>query len=110
MFHDRVLTVHIDNRDIRGGEKNWEWIKKGVPVRIEVGPRDIEAGNCVILRRDQSHQQKTTHALHGLGTHPKMCLKRFRRSILMISKSSKSSTSAQIFILWIAEKVLHSKK
>ena len=37
------ITVFIDKRDNRGGEKNWEWIKKGVPVRIEVGPRDIES-------------------------------------------------------------------
>jgi prolyl-tRNA synthetase len=30
-------------RDIRGGDKQWEWVKKGVPLRLEVGPRDIEA-------------------------------------------------------------------
>ena len=57
-FHDRALTVHVDKRDLRGGEKNWEWIKKGVPVRIEVGPRDLEANAMMLCRRDQPHKEK----------------------------------------------------
>ena len=27
----------VDKRDLGGGVKNWEWIKKGVPVRVEIG-------------------------------------------------------------------------
>ncbi len=36
----------IDDRDIRGGEKNWQHIKRGVPLRLEIGPKDI-AKNAV---------------------------------------------------------------
>ena len=32
----------VDERDVRGGDKVWEWVKKGVPLRLEIGPRDIE--------------------------------------------------------------------
>ena len=53
-YAGRQLVAHIDARDLRGGEKNWEWIKKGVPLRIEVGPRDLEAGACMLARRDES--------------------------------------------------------
>ena len=54
------LRVHIDDRDLRGGEKNWQWIKKGVPLRIEVGPRDL-ANKCVMLaRRDADPKEKTS--------------------------------------------------
>ncbi|MCB0324220.1 MAG: proline--tRNA ligase, partial [Bdellovibrionales bacterium] len=42
-YHGRPLVVQVDRRDIRGGEKNWQWIKKGIPIRIEMGPRDIDA-------------------------------------------------------------------
>ena len=53
--HVRVL---VDDRDLRGGEKNWQHIKRGVPLRMEVGPRDVE-GNAVFLgRRDQSVKDK----------------------------------------------------
>jgi prolyl-tRNA synthetase len=59
-FHGRFLSVFVDKRDRRGGEKNWEWIKKGVPVRLEVGPRDIESGVVVFARRDQSPKDKVS--------------------------------------------------
>ena len=52
------VTVHVDKRDIRGGEKTWEWIKKGVPVRIEVGPRDMESQSVMLCRRDAPHKEK----------------------------------------------------
>ncbi len=57
-YHGEPLTMHVDGRDIRGGEKNWQWIKKGVPLRIEVGPRDTESGSVVIYRRDKPHKEK----------------------------------------------------
>ncbi len=58
MFNGSGIVVELDRRDLRGGEKNWQWIKKGIPVRIEVGPRDIEKGNIVLYRRDRSHKEK----------------------------------------------------
>lgn len=57
-FHGQPLAVHVDKRDLRGGEKNWEWIKKGIPIRIEVGPRDIENQVVAVCRRDQPHKNK----------------------------------------------------
>ncbi|GAG26559.1 unnamed protein product, partial [marine sediment metagenome] len=40
-YHDEPVRVRMDDRDLRGGEKKWQWIKRGVPVRVEVGPRDV---------------------------------------------------------------------
>ncbi|MBA2369100.1 MAG: proline--tRNA ligase [Candidatus Protochlamydia sp.] len=57
-FYGKNITVHIDKRDRRGGEKNWEWIKKGVPLRIEVGPRDLESQALMIARRDKGPKDK----------------------------------------------------
>lgn len=57
-YHGKALQVHVDKRDIRGGEKNWEWIKKGVPIRLEVGPRDIEKRAAMVARRDKPHKEK----------------------------------------------------
>ena len=45
------IIVHIDKRDMRGGDKNWYWVKRGVPLRVEIGPRDIAAGNLMVFRR-----------------------------------------------------------
>lgn len=57
-FGDAPLEVEVDRRDLGGGVKNWEWIKKGVPVRIEIGPRDLEKNALVISRRDRPIKSK----------------------------------------------------
>lgn len=66
-YHGSRVAVHIDKRDMRGGEKSWDWIKKGAPVRIEVGPRDIEKGLVTLTRRDRAHNEREQIELSGLG-------------------------------------------
>src|SRR5256714_7722758 len=60
-FGDSPLEVEVDRRDLGGGVKNWEWIKKGVPVRVEIGPRDLEKDSVEVSRRDQ--QVKSTESM-----------------------------------------------
>jgi len=51
------LSVHVDSReDYRPGWKFNEWELKGVPLRIELGPKDIENKQVVIVRRDNSEK------------------------------------------------------
>jgi prolyl-tRNA synthetase len=57
-YVDLPIEVEIDRREIGGGVKNWEWIKKGVPLRVEIGPRDLEKNFVGISRRDQPVKQK----------------------------------------------------
>ena len=54
------IRVELDDRDIRGGEKTWSWVKKGVPVRIEVGPRDMEKDAVFYARRDKAVKDKVS--------------------------------------------------
>lgn len=46
------VRVIFDNTDNSPGWKFNEWEMKGVPVRIEVGPRDLDAGKVILFRRD----------------------------------------------------------
>ncbi len=57
-YADGSIRVEVDRRDIAGGAKNWEWIKRGVPIRIEIGPRDLSAGTIALSRRDQPVKDK----------------------------------------------------
>jgi len=57
-YHDRNIEVEIDDRDIRGGDKVWSWIKKGIPLRLEIGPRDMADDSVFLGRRDLPHNQK----------------------------------------------------
>lgn len=66
------LQVQIDKRDIRGGEKSWQWIKKGVPLRIEVGPRDLASRSAMLYRRDQAPKDKQALAFDSLSSLPQI--------------------------------------
>jgi prolyl-tRNA synthetase len=57
LYHDRKITVEIDAREI-GGTRGWDWIKKGIPLRVEIGPRDIQDNSVFVARRDKSHKEK----------------------------------------------------
>lgn len=52
------ILSQVDVRDIRPGEKYYEWEKKGVPVRVELGPKDIANDSAVIVRRDTGEKMK----------------------------------------------------
>ena len=62
VFFGAPLEVEVDRREMGGGLKNWEWIKKGVPLRVELGPRDLESGTVAVSRRDQAVKAKETIA------------------------------------------------
>jgi prolyl-tRNA synthetase len=47
-----VTRAEVDSRDRKPAEKRWEWIRKGAPVVIELGERDIEQGVVTVTRRD----------------------------------------------------------
>ena len=58
------LRVKLDDSDNSMGWKCAQYEMKGVPVRVEIGPRDIEAGQCVLVRRNDG--EKTIVALENL--------------------------------------------
>lgn len=57
-FNGRPILADVDDRDIRGGEKAWQHIKKGVPIRLEIGPRDLQSGTAMMGRRDLGTRDK----------------------------------------------------
>lgn len=58
------VRAQTDVRDMSPGWKFNEWEMKGVPIRIEIGPRDIENGQALVMRRDTL--EKTSVALCGI--------------------------------------------
>lgn len=50
------LRAHIDLRDLRPGNKFYDWELKGVPLRLELGPRDIEKAVVTAARRDNGEK------------------------------------------------------
>ena len=70
------LRVKVDDTDKKPGWKFSEQEMRGIPVRVEMGPRDIEAGQAIIVRRDT--REKTTVAIESLAEEIKNILDRCR--------------------------------
>jgi prolyl-tRNA synthetase len=51
------FRVRVDARDAQPGWKYSEWDVRGVPVRIEIGPRDVDAETAVLARRDRNRDE-----------------------------------------------------
>lgn len=54
------LKAHVDKRDMRTPDKMWDAIKKGIPLRVEIGGREMEAGQVTFVRRDLGRESKET--------------------------------------------------
>ena len=68
-YHGDLINVELDKRDLGGGVKSWDWIKKGVPTRIEIGPRDLAQGMVALSRRDQPHKERSYVSAEELPRH-----------------------------------------
>ena len=74
-YVDAPIEVEVDKRELGGGIKNWEWIKKGVPMRVEIGPRDLEKSSVTISRRDQPVKAKETMSIQEfVATAPEILM------------------------------------
>ena len=66
------LRVHIDERDLRPGEKFYHWEARGVPLRVELGPKDLAKGEVVVVQR--TNGEKRSLAVVGLAARLKSML------------------------------------
>src|SRR6187397_2258730 len=88
---DRV-RVRIDSREgIKPGAKYYEWELRGVPLRIELGPRDLEKNACVAARRDK--REKTTLPLDGLPAAVRALLEDIQTSMLAAARERREANS-----------------
>jgi len=79
------LFYYIDDRDqYKPGYKFNEWELKGIPVRIELGPRDVENNEVVVARRDTSEKQ--TCPMEGLREHLETLLDDIQSSLFAKAK------------------------
>ena len=74
------VRVVFDDSDASPGWKFNEWELKGVPLRIEMGPRDIEAGKALIFRRDTLTKEEC--ALDGIADAVKTLLGTVQKDML----------------------------
>ena len=85
MLEEAGVRVKLDDSDNSPGWKFNEWEMKGVPLRIELGPRDIEAGKALIFRRDKL--EKSEYALADIVSSVKTLLETVQEDMLEAARS-----------------------
>jgi prolyl-tRNA synthetase len=79
------LRVKVDERDQQPGWKYAEWDVRGVPVRIEIGPRDVDGGTAVLVRRDREKgdpdQKRSNVPIAELAQHVRALLEEIQASL-----------------------------
>jgi prolyl-tRNA synthetase len=99
------FRVRVDERDEQPGWKYSEWDVRGVPVRIEIGPRDVDSGTAVLVRRDRAKgdpEQKRSVARSELAAALRELLESIQRSLFDEAKAflaahTPSATSREEF-------------
>jgi prolyl-tRNA synthetase len=57
-YNDSSIRVEIDLRDVKTAGKSWHWVKRGVPIRLEVGKKELEQNTVFMGRRDLSYKDR----------------------------------------------------
>ncbi len=98
------VRVKLDDREtVTPGFKFNDWEMKGVPLRLEIGPRDVEAGQAVVVRRDLDEKQ--TILLDNLPAAIPNLLEEIQASLFQQAEAFKSTHTKQLDD-WTAFKTL----
>ena len=96
MYAGRPVEVTVDSRDINAGEKGWGWVKKGIPVRVEIGPRDMESGSVFVARRDKGPKEKYGQSREEFASTISSVLEEMQQGLLDRAKAFRAENTREV--------------
>ena len=102
---EKVCRVKLDDSDKSPGWKFSEHEMKGIPVRIEIGPRDIEANQAILARRDTG--EKITVSLDNLAQEVEGLLKTIQSDLLEKARKHRDEHTYQATAMDEFERILN---
>ena len=86
------LRVHIDAREgMKPGAKYYDWEMRGIPLRMELGPRDLDANQAVLVRRDSGI--KKTVSLDAIAEEVEELLESMQQDMLEAARDRREKNS-----------------
>ena len=101
------FRVKVDDSDKSPGWKFSEAEMRGIPVRVEIGPKDIEAGKCVLVRRDT--REKIEVSLDELETKVEELLNTIQKEMLERAREHRDSHTYVATNMQELEEILNTK-
>ena len=105
---EKDFRVKVDDTDLRVGEKFYKWEKKGTPLRLEIGPRDIQEGHVVLARRDTG--EKITVKMEDLTKEIKRLLEDIQKNLFDIAKKRMDENTVRVESYDEFKKAIENKK
>ncbi|MBI3932171.1 MAG: proline--tRNA ligase [Acidobacteria bacterium] len=103
------VRVHLDDRDTQQpGFKYADWEMRGVPLRLEIGPKDIEKDQCVLVRRDS--REKAFVPLAGLAVEVPQRLGAMQRQLLERARKFMADDTTRVTTYDQFEQVMEAKR
>ncbi len=91
----KAFRVKVDDREeYTPGWKFNEWELRGVPLRIEIGPRDVEAGQVVFARRDTG--EKWAISTDDLGSKVEKALEEIQSNLFLMAKKFRDENTYRL--------------
>jgi prolyl-tRNA synthetase len=95
-YDGRPVGVIVDVRDMNAGEKSWEWVKKGIPLALEIGPRDIANNAVFVGRRDKTRKERFNMARDEFISGVASTLDDIQQSLLARAKAYRDENTRVI--------------
>ncbi len=80
------IRVHVDEREMRTPDKMWDAVKKGIPLRVEIGEREADEGALTHVRRDIGRDSKTTESLNDFANNAQGILDAIQKNLFDMAK------------------------
>jgi prolyl-tRNA synthetase len=88
------LRVHLDARQgIKPGAKYYEWELQGIPLRMEIGPKDLDKNQAMLVRRDTG--EKRPSSLDSIGEDASDLLARIQDDMLAAARDRQDKNSVR---------------
>lgn len=90
------IRAVVDDSEGRAGDKIWGHIKKGTPIRVEIGLKELEAGVVTATRRDQGKEGKQSLSVDDFVAQAKKMLEDYQQSLFDAAKTLLESRTKEI--------------
>ena len=90
-LRENGVRVLVDDSDMRAPDKMWKWIKRGVPLRVEIGAREMDADTITVTRRDLGKESKKTISAAELVANVNDMLATIQADMLAAAKKRNES-------------------
>ena len=104
------VRVWVDDTDMRSPDKMWKWIKRGVPLRVEIGSREMESDSVTVTRRDIGKDSKKTMAVSDLVASVKELLQQIQVDMLVAAQDRNKTMIHDVKDLKSLDKALSDGK